>query len=377
MTTFASIYLPGPLLVLVPQASIPITMALSKFYLKSAYGLWQYVGAMVVLVGIGVVLEPVLTNRNGPEYVCVAMDVGEDCVVCQEYMTQNQCEGFSSSDHDDNDGLYFSAEPFSLDRDTRSTMASSSSQVCQWVESTHETSETSTMVLWSFILLLSCIPASISSIYKEQKLNEIEWDSIYLNGWIALYQVPMSALLAIPGGLLSSPPVKPLDLPSHFGDGMKCFVGQGTIMEGCHPDLYCHYAMVTMCACNVLAFLFANLMVLLLKYSSANLMFMALTCIVPLGNLAFALPFMPDGVRVALHVSDLVGLVVIMMGIVSYRFGSVFCGGCGKKVVVEDEDEEGGRRRDIESSCDLNEPLLCIEELGMEVEVVDEDDGWS
>ena len=49
---------------------------------------------------------------------------------------------------------------------------------------------------------------------------------------------------------------------------------------------------------------------------------------VPLGNLAFALPFVPGATP--LRDSDVAGLCVILLGLVTYRFGNVFpCGlGC-------------------------------------------------
>ena len=46
---------------------------------------------------------------------------------------------------------------------------------------------------------------------------------------------------------------------------------------------------------------------------------------VPIGNLAFALPFMPGSMP--LQDSDIVGLLVMLLGLVTYRFGSAFrCG---------------------------------------------------
>mmetsp|Transcript_15938 Transcript_15938/g.20172 ORF Transcript_15938/g.20172 Transcript_15938/m.20172 type:complete len:509 (-) Transcript_15938:81-1607(-) len=348
MTTFASVYLPGPLLVLLPQASIPMSMLLSKFYLKSKYGKWQYAGAAVVILGILVVLEPVMTNRHAPDYVCVALDEERDCVDCISQMSQEECEGFASSSDEGNLTDIFNDV----------VVGDVSIATCEWVESTHETSGTSTLLFWAFILVLSCLPASMSSIYKEQKLGEVEWDPVYLNGWIALIQVPMSLVLALPGGLVTSPPVPPSDLPGNFYDGFKCFTGTESITEGCHPD-DCRYALLAMSLFIIVCFIFTNLMILLLKYSSANLMFLALTCIVPLGNLAFALPFMPG--RVAMNSSDLIGLSVIMFGIVSYRFGSVLFGGGD---TTEEEEHEKN---------DLLQPLLNLEELGLEVEVVSED----
>lgn len=43
---------------------------------------------------------------------------------------------------------------------------------------------------------------------------------------------------------------------------------------------------------------------------------------VPIGNLAFALPFMPGSMP--LKDSDVAGLMVILLGLVTYRFGSSF-----------------------------------------------------
>ena len=49
---------------------------------------------------------------------------------------------------------------------------------------------------------------------------------------------------------------------------------------------------------------------------------MASTVMVPIGNLAFALPFMPGSMP--LKDSDVAGLMVILLGLVTYRFGSSF-----------------------------------------------------
>ena len=46
-----------------------------------------------------------------------------------------------------------------------------------------------------------------------------------------------------------------------------------------------------------------------------------MTVMLPLGNLAFALPVVPGYARERLRLTDLVGLVVIVAGLLSYRFG--------------------------------------------------------
>lgn len=356
MQVFSSIYLPGPLLVLLPQASIPISMMLSRLYLKSTYTCWQILGAAVVIGGILVVLEPVMTNRHAPDYVCVAVNKANDCLACEAEMSQEDCEGYASAG--DVLSLFESERSLNLGNDT-------ALHTCEWIKSSHETSDTSKLLFWSCILLLSCFPLSMSSIYKERKLSRYEFDPIYLNGWLCLFQTPMSAVLAIPGGILSSPQVTPSELPTNMWDGLKCFMGTGTITSGCHPD-DCRWAMVTMVAFTLICFVYVNLMVLLLKFGSANLMFLALTLIVPVANLAFALPIMPT--PVTLHASDIVGLVVIMAGIISYRIGST---GDGEGETTSSQDN--GDACIIERG-DLTEPLLTasgmMERLGLEVERV-------
>lgn len=96
-------------------------------------------------------------------------------------------------------------------------------------------------------------------------------------------------------------------------------MGIGTIETGCHPDsvcashaaLYVNLSLLTNCIYTVL-------MMYMLKFGSANLFYLALTAMIPLGNLAFALPFMPASTT--FHMSDLLGLGVIMAGLVLYRF---------------------------------------------------------
>ena len=37
-------------------------------------------------------------------------------------------------------------------------------------------------LIWSVVLVLSCVPMALSSVYKEMALGESELDPIYLNG---------------------------------------------------------------------------------------------------------------------------------------------------------------------------------------------------
>lgn len=58
--------------------------------------------------------------------------------------------------------------------------------------------------------------------------------------------------------------------------------------------------------------------------AGANLFTLFLSCVFmpqPIGNLAFSLPFMPGG-GAEIHPSDIIGLLVILSGLVLYRFGT-------------------------------------------------------
>jgi hypothetical protein len=61
------------------------------------------------------------------------------------------------------------------------------------------------------------------------------------------------------------------------------------------------------------------LIILILKYGSANLLYLALTLMVPLGNIAFTLPI-PG--HTDLQVTDIIGLIIICLGLGIYRFAA-------------------------------------------------------
>lgn len=57
----------------------------------------------------------------------------------------------------------------------------------------------------------------------------------------------------------------------------------------------------------------------ILKYGSTSLLYLAMTLMVPMGNLVFSLPFIRTEASVC--VSDIVALLVIVLGLLLYRFG--------------------------------------------------------
>jgi drug/metabolite transporter (DMT)-like permease len=291
MQIFAATYLDGSLLILLTQAAIPASMFISKYLLDAKYARYQYVGAVIVAVGLVVVLVPSWSGG-------------------------------------DNSGV----------------------------------------IVWSIVMILSTIPMCLSSVYKEISLGETELDPVFLNGWIAIFQFLLSIPLTLPSGYASDPQVPIEDQPGNIGDGFKCWIGISTI--GRDDDKHADDDDFVTDDCYLYAPLYVNiylafniayniLIILILKYGSANILWLAMTIMVPLGNVAFSLPFMPQSTT--LHATDIVGLIVIVGGLLLYRFGGAYFKG------VEDEEEENG------TSSDYKQPLLSDDEVQRALDVVNED----
>lgn len=298
----ATIYLPGTLLVLLPQAAIPFSMLASRVILREKFTLYQYAGALVVFLGILVVLFPVLTNQRAPEYSCQAINIQDDCAICELETTKEECLSNVKPRYED--GLL-------------ALVRNSTEEVyCQWVSRDESLRKEDFLVfVWSLVMVVSCIPMVMSSVYKQVAL-EVHLDPILVNGWVALFQFLFGLPLTIPAGLASSPKVKPLDLPQNWLQATEClFTQKNSIESGCHPDdcfqgaLWVHLGLLSSVA-------YSLSMIFVLKYGSSSLLYLGLTLIVPLGHLAFSLRS-PS----TIHLSDVWGLFVLMAGLVLYRFG--------------------------------------------------------
>lgn len=114
---------------------------------------------------------------------------------------------------------------------------------------------------------------------------------MYLNGMIAVFQLLFSLVLCVPSSLASDPPVPIPELPQNLFNGLKCFVGISSVEckddedDGeCYPD-NCNPNAPTFVTCYLIFNQLYNLLILLiLKYGSANILWMAMTLMVPLGN---------------------------------------------------------------------------------------------
>ncbi|KAG8457574.1 hypothetical protein KFE25_003728 [Diacronema lutheri] len=255
MQLLATTFIPsGSLLILLQQSSIPISMLLSRLVLRADYTRAQVAGAAVVIAGIAVILLPSL------------------------------CVGDSAHD----------------------AAGGSSGGIA----------------LWSAVLVCSCVPMCLSTVYKERALAAVDCDPVFLNGWVALWQFAISLPLSVPAAPLSGVAMR--DVPSNLLDGWRCFVGVDTVgateaartgrhIDACWPGSLVYTGLY-------LGFnqAFNILIVLMLKFGSANLLYLAMTLLVPLGNIAFALPFVPGSMPPTR--TNFAGLAVIMAGLFIYRF---------------------------------------------------------
>jgi len=163
---------------------------------------------------------------------------------------------------------------------------------------------------------------TLSSVYKEKALGEVEIDVVYMNGWIAVYQLIMTLILAVPSAYASSLTVK--QLPENIWGGAKCYAGYNTVTEA-NGDIWvdnCGMSPIYVTLYIFFNVLYNILIIMILKYGSANILWLAMTFMVPLANFSFSLPFMPSPQPLTWF--NIVGLVVIMAGLILYRFWPLF-----------------------------------------------------
>lgn len=312
MQVFAATYLDGTLLILLQQSAIPISMGISKAMLSEKYQPLQYLGALIVTGGIAVVLVPRLGHHGG----------NDD--------SSGSGETLSFSGTDGSGWLNSTAPPAACSDDDGGSQAAGK------------------VLLWSVVMILSCVPMTLSSVYKQKALGETDLDPVFLNGWIAFWQFLFSIPIAIPAAMVSEPAVEPHMLLTNLFDGLACYTGHNSITPSfresdrdfkCFADDSCGDAPVFVTLYLVFNIGYNILIILILKFGSANILWLAMTIMVPLGSMAFALPFVPE--HKPPKITDVLGLVVILGGLVLYRFGQTLLARCRGSANRSGELEQG------------------------------------
>lgn len=289
MQTFAVNYISNAgTIVLVQQSAIPISMAISVYTLGAAYTKSQYLGATVVMVGIIVVLIPQLAPA---------------AVVHTELNSH-------------------ATHP----------------EVAPSVPVSMNTSSTPELV-WILIMVVSCVPMVLSSVYKEKALGEMEIDVVFLNGWVAVFQFLFSLPLTLPSSWAIGMDTSDI-MPNMYG-GLLCYFGINSVTANSHSSLpmdECSMAPMYVNLYLLFNVVYNVLIVVILKHGSSNILWLSSTIIVPLSNLAFSMDFMPG--HKPLTIYDIVGLVVIMAGLIVYRFSAPFISLANRVFGIEDDAEE-------------------------------------
>ena len=261
MQSFSFTYITsGALLVLLMQAAIPISMLVTKLWLKTKYKAYHYIGATTVIVGLIVVLLPQFLNP------------------------------------DSNDGG----------------------------------SSASTQLIWCSILVASCFPMAISAVYKEKTLAAYNMNGLYLNGWISVFQLFFTLIFSIPS-VYTQANLTISELPSNILNGFKCMGGVNSLpSDDCSLGPFYYF---TYLAFNIV---YNIVIVFMLKYGSSNILYLAMTAIVPLVDVAFSLDFMPKYQPFTVY--SIVGLVVILVGLCVYRFTSYILDFFNVKTIENDNE---------------------------------------
>lgn len=271
----------------------------------------------MVILGIFLVLAPMLilpsetTTNNSTGFVCETnlreFTVDEFCYLCREEITLEGCLSHNETKPNATIG----------NKETETI------HLCTWIPATDSDASSrtdqGTRMIWSLAVILSCIPMTLSSLYKEITLSQVQvLEPLYMNGWTAFFQLFYSLVMAVVAAPLFSPPIEPHDLPRHLLNAWDCYYhGRGTVDHGCHLDDECAKAFWLWNINFSMIVLYTVFSVLLLKYGSTSLLYLALTITVPLGNLAFCLPVMPG--YAPMRITDILGLIVIVLGLVLYR----------------------------------------------------------
>jgi drug/metabolite transporter (DMT)-like permease len=136
------------------------------------------------------------------------------------------------------------------------------------------------------VWVVSTIPVSISSVYKEYCLKNKFVNVFYLQAWITLFQLLGLFLLA---PLNCIPPfgnLKLADIPLNLWQGFHCFLGIPTNPQYDH----CDDAWINVIAYNICHIAFSICMLTLLKHLSCVVAYLQSAIRLPLITIAFHIP---------------------------------------------------------------------------------------
>eukprot|EP00698_Gefionella_okellyi_P019312 TRINITY_DN5907_c0_g1_i2.p1 TRINITY_DN5907_c0_g1~~TRINITY_DN5907_c0_g1_i2.p1 ORF type:complete len:605 (+),score=108.24 TRINITY_DN5907_c0_g1_i2:30-1844(+) len=195
--------------------------------------------------------------------------------------------------------------------------------------------------LSDLVFILACVPVGISAVYKQIAFEHVDLDVWLLNGWVATFQFLFSLAYAPLAAVMSGIAVH--DIPMNLWNGIRCvFVGMNFIIPPqCSWQLSCGGPDTMICcdSCNaiypdvssfaalyaVMLFVVTNIsynviLILVIKYFNATMMFVASTVVLPLGGICFTAHAFMGRHALPFNVYNGVGLGVVIFGLIIYQF---------------------------------------------------------
>eukprot|EP00029_Vermamoeba_vermiformis_P012180 TRINITY_DN699_c0_g1_i1.p1 TRINITY_DN699_c0_g1~~TRINITY_DN699_c0_g1_i1.p1 ORF type:complete len:395 (+),score=118.67 TRINITY_DN699_c0_g1_i1:38-1222(+) len=178
---------------------------------------------------------------------------------------------------------------------------------------------TNNTVFGMVIFFLAAVPNSFSGVYKEIAFKgEVDLDVFYMNAWVALFQfilgIVTAPIISIPGfgGDDSIPLGK---IPEELWFGARCLFGYDSRVGDECGEVWI----------AVLMYVVANIgyniaLLLVIKYGSAALFYVASAVMLPLADICFTFEFIMGKDATPLSLYDIIGLVLILAGLILYRF---------------------------------------------------------
>lgn len=278
---FSNPHVSGVLQSILAQAVIPFTLVLSILWLRTKYAVFQYIGALIVIGGVGVSLIPTFEsapNSTDPNTTMLGLGVDFDSIVDDEASVA----GAGDSDSDSGGG--------------------GGGGVNQGV-------------IWAIIFTLGQLPQALGSIYQEKVFvaTPHQINVVYMLAWASLAQFVVLAA-AFPINFVPwFGAVNVQDAGAYLHNATACLVNG----VGAAPQ--CDEAFLDICYCIVTMLLTNVVQALLVKYSSAVLSVFVITLVTPVSAFAFTLHFLMGDDVETVNLLEVVALVVLMAGIFIYR----------------------------------------------------------
>eukprot|EP00923_Selenidium_pygospionis_P059899 GHVN01105441.1.p1 GENE.GHVN01105441.1~~GHVN01105441.1.p1 ORF type:complete len:588 (-),score=44.69 GHVN01105441.1:13-1776(-) len=204
--------------------------------------------------------------------------------------------------------------------------------VTQWAGLTgHDPSHggASNIPAFNGLFLFAAAPTALSTVYKETAFRSTPLDVNFLQFWVAVFQLaggfavaPLNSLK-----LLGSQRRSLRECGKTLITGSKClFLGINTITENCGghgqpPCDNCHSAWIPIVIYLTFNVLYNLALVAVIKHGGATMSFLVSTLRLPLASLAFCSTLLMGSEASSLKVTDIIGLIMLIVGLMVYRYG--------------------------------------------------------